>query len=88
MIASEFFKISYADDSYVAVSSEPDRVCLNKVRLEAIIIKHFNWLKSLGMIVNPLKTEYVVFQPVRLKEVFYDPLLVDSCTVGSFLLRT
>ncbi len=81
VIGPDFFKTSYADDSYVAVSGDPSQYGNLKLRLESIITKHFDWLKSLGMVVNPSKTEFIVFHPPRNKAVWNDPLLVDNCKV-------
>ena len=49
--------------------------------LENTLATHFGWLKSLGMIVNPSKTEFIVFHPRQYKPVWNDPLAVDNCKV-------
>jgi hypothetical protein len=81
IIGPDFFKISYADDSYVAISCQPSQYMSHKLRLEETIRQHFNWLKSIGMIVNPNKTEFIVFHPRRLESTLLDPLLIDNCKI-------
>jgi hypothetical protein len=81
VIGPEFFKISYADDSYVAISGDPSQYGSLKLKLEGVVSKHFDWLKSLGMVVNPSKTEFIVFHPSRTHAIWNDPLLVDNCKV-------
>ena len=61
IIGEDFFRISYADDSYVALSCCPGKVNEAKSKLEAVALKHFGWLRSLGLVVNPTKTEYIIF---------------------------
>jgi hypothetical protein len=81
IIPQEAFKIAYADDSYVALSCHPGNFDCTKKKLETIVKKHFEWLKTLGMVVNPSKTEFIIFHPQQLKCVWNDPLLVDNCRV-------
>ena len=52
-----------------------------KEKLEKKLSSHFDWLKSLGMVVNPTKTEFIIFHPCNLKPAWNDPLLVDGCKV-------
>ncbi len=81
MIGPDFFKISNSDDSYVAISCDPSQYGRHKLKLQGIVTKHFDWLKSLGMVVNPSKTEFIVFHPPRICAIWNDPLLVDNCKV-------
>jgi hypothetical protein len=81
IIGDNFFKIAYAGDSYIAISCSPNNFPATKLKLEEKLREHFNWLKSLGMVANPLKTEYIVFHPASLKHIWNDPLLVDNCKV-------
>ena len=81
IIGPDFFKLAYADDSYVATSCQEDQYDAFKNRLEITLSKHFGWLKSLGMIINPSKTEYIVFTKPSLSTIKWDPLLVDGCHI-------
>jgi hypothetical protein len=49
--------------------------------LEKVKTRHFAWLKSLGMVVNPSKTEFIAFHPRKMGTIWNDPLLVDNCKV-------
>jgi len=81
VIGHEYFKISYVDDSYVATSCHPKDFGIYRQGLEAMLARHFGWLKSLGILVNPTKTEYIVFHPPQCKPSWNDPLLIDNCKV-------
>ena len=81
IIGPDFFKLSYADDSYVAISCPIEQYEVYRTKLVAIAEKHFRWLKSLGMVVNPAKTEYIVFHKSSLSIIKWDPLLIDSCHI-------
>ncbi len=43
--------------------------------------KHFDFLKSIGMTVNPSKTEFIIFHSKRIESVLNYPLLVDNCKI-------
>jgi hypothetical protein len=61
VISEDFYKIAYADDTYVALSCHPNDYHSTKEKL----VGHFDWLKSLGVLVNPSKTEFIVLHPVN-----------------------
>ncbi len=42
---------------------------------------HFGWLKSLGMVVNPSKVEFIAFQLTHYKSIWKDSHVVDNCKV-------
>jgi hypothetical protein len=81
IIPQDAFKVAYTDDSYVALSCHPSNFDCTKKRLEIIVKKHFEWLKTLGMVVNPSKTKFIIFHPRQFKCIWNDPLLVDNCRV-------
>jgi hypothetical protein len=81
IIGKDAFKIAYADDSYVALPCQPSNFISGKRKLETIVEKHFEWLKTMGMIVNPSKTEFIIFHPQQLKCIWNDPLLIDNCKI-------
>ena len=60
-VLNEDFVCSYADDTYVAISCNKNKIQDGIKRLEYIIKEHFLWLESIGMVYNPLKTEFMVF---------------------------
>jgi hypothetical protein len=72
VIGLEAFKIAYADDSYIAMSCHPDDFNPTKTKLECTVEDHFGWLKSLGMVVNLFKTEFIIFHPSQYKCVWND----------------
>ena len=47
--------VTYADDTYVIISSETDQKAIEKCQQTAI--KHFDFLENIGMKVNKSKTE-------------------------------
>lgn len=49
--------VSYADDSYVIISEESEAKVVTET--EKIITKHISFLRSLGMVVNESKTEFM-----------------------------
>jgi len=55
------FSLSYADDSYVAISCSPNDLDETLISLQEISSKHTSWLRSLGMSINPAKTEFTIF---------------------------
>jgi hypothetical protein len=61
------------------MSCHPDNYNLTKAKLEGTVSDHFNWLKSLGMVVNPLKTEFIIFHRNQYECVWNDPLMIDNC---------
>ncbi len=81
VIDPKTFRVAYADDSYIAMSCHPDRYDDTKLMLEQNVKRHFGWLKSLGMVVNPSKTEYIIFHPRQYKSIWNDPLLIDNCRI-------
>lgn len=56
-----FFKISYADDSYVAVTCDDSDVDQKLEELSNVATKHFEWLEDIGMSCNRSKTEFIIF---------------------------
>jgi hypothetical protein len=81
VVGPEAFKLAYADDSYIAMSCHPDDFDPTKTKLERTVAVHFDWLKSLGMVVNPSKTEFIIFHPSQYKCIWNDPLMIDNCKV-------
>jgi len=55
------FVMSYADDSYIAVSCDRLNYANACVSMNSIFSTHKKWLKDLGMVCNSSKTEYTVF---------------------------
>jgi hypothetical protein len=51
--------IGYADDTYVVVPGESTDALIKNT--ETLAQKHVNYLQSIGMVVNPSKTEIVIF---------------------------
>jgi hypothetical protein len=84
IIGKEFFNIAYTDDFYIAISCGMKDYATAKEMLEKKLSSHFDWLKSLGMVVNATKTEFIIFHPCNLKLAWNDPLLLDGCKVFSF----
>ncbi len=57
--------LAYADDSYIAISCEMKDYATAKEKLEKKLSSHFDWLKSLGMVVNPTKTRVQNFPSLQ-----------------------
>lgn len=57
----EAFVIAYADDAYVALPAKRDNLNLKKDQLELTFAHHINWLKSIGMVCNANKTDFLIF---------------------------
>jgi len=55
------FVLSYADDSYIALSCDRINYKSACVTINDIFVKHKQWLGELGMVCNPTKTEFTVF---------------------------
>jgi len=53
--------VVYADDSYIVCSAQ-SKDDLTKL-VNSTIIKHMEWLKQAGMVVNASKTELIYFRP-------------------------
>jgi len=61
ILGHEAFTVSYADDTYVCISCHPSQLSVSVKTLEAIAATHVEWLKELGMIINPGKTDFIIF---------------------------
>jgi len=53
--------VSYADDSYIAISSPINNINTSINELSIIASKHIEWLSKIGMICNAAKTEFIAF---------------------------
>ena len=74
------FIVSYADDSYLAVSVPKSNIFSGLWRINQICEDHFDWLSSIGMVYNPTKTDFIIFGR-RLTLPKYSNL----CVRGSFI---
>ena len=61
LLPDKFFKISYADDSYVAIACDETDLDRSLSELSDAANVHFEWLDSIGMCCNRSKTEFVIF---------------------------
>jgi len=61
IVGKDTFCVSYADDSYVALSCLPNDTNTTINTLTEISHKHLDWLQSLGMICNASKSDFVAF---------------------------
>ncbi len=61
IIPDKFFRISYADDSYIAIDCNESDVENALIELSDIAARHFNWLDGIGMCCNRSKTEFIIF---------------------------
>jgi len=66
-IVSPWQAVAYADDAYVIVTGGDENEVVENFK--ETMIKHDDWLKSIGMITNRTKTEAVIFGDSNLKEV-------------------
>ncbi len=55
------FKISYADDSYVAITCEESEIDDKLNQLSKVASNHIECLESIGMTCNRSKTEFIIF---------------------------
>ena len=76
------FIVSYADDTYVAVSVPKSKIFNGLWKINLICETHFNWLASLGMVYNSKKTEFIIFgKKLRLPQ--YTQLMVKDTFVDN-----
>lgn len=68
--------VSYADDTYVVIT--PKEIQDVSIIAEATLLKHINFLKSLGMVVNETKTEIMWLGPSP---------LIDHVKIGQNLIK-
>jgi len=61
IVGEDTFCVSYADDSYIALSCPPNNINTSINNLQKIASKHIQWLQDIGMICNASKSEFVVF---------------------------
>jgi len=55
------FCVGYADDTYVGISCDRDKLDESLIRLHAVANNHIEWLNGLGMVINKKKTEFIAF---------------------------
>ena len=76
------FMVSYADDTYIAVSYPKKDIFSGLWKINLICEDHINWLESIGMVYNPQKTEFIIFgrnlklpqhPQLRVKSSFIEP---------------
>jgi len=61
VVGEDVLCVSYADDSYVAVSCPVNETNFFLNKLSDIASRHINWLQSIGMICNASKSDFVAF---------------------------
>jgi len=61
IVGENCFCVSYADDSYIAISSSLPNLNASINQLNQIASNHIEWLTRIGMICNTSKTEFVAF---------------------------
>ena len=61
ILPEQFFRIAYADDTYVAIVCDETNVDEKLSELSKAASRHFAWLDSIGMCCNRSKTEFTIF---------------------------
>jgi len=61
IVGLDTFCVSYADDSYSAITTDKNKINDSLVSLGNIATSHLSWLERLGMVSNADKTEFVAF---------------------------
>jgi len=49
------FSVGYADDTYIGISCDKDKLAESLIRLHQIANNHIEWISSLGMVINKKK---------------------------------